>query len=486
MKILVTYQERLPMSIINIKTTITTLIDYDLPITQSLLLMDIQKNSTVKYSTFERFLKDQIDLIKIKVKNPAEARSSIDTLKKAYNITNLKNNNLIIADDGDASLTFVSFIYEMFSVFLDDMKAKPITDRTFVNHLKNLDGLIEDSEKYLSYNTMEKDRYMEDVQTFLRRVKQDFDKNRKVITTRVANLSKFFDDDADESINKNKIMEEIFILYEKYIEPFYSFLENYNENGFIIRLRDFRQFFKNNNLLEEDEINRFILSYSSYKNDIQEVYYKINDYRRKGKKDLLVYNAIESEYNILDGAISLLQDGKKTRNHLESSDYDTRFRQFNNLKVNNFTRSDVSLDYKLLSERFSKIEDEFLIDFEDNEVTEEELPVTKEEIITRIEEHEIKREIAQFNINLELKITNIIHKNLKVIAKNDSIDLLKKINHILSVNFQHDHKISYTIYAYFLVREKIKNIRVNFEQKDSITIDKRSYLYRPVFVKGAA
>lgn len=469
--------------LINKKITLCTLIEYDSPITESLILMEINKKDTIKFSTFNQFLKLEIDRIKVKHANLPNLDTIIEKVKKCYSIVNLRNNNLVVIDDGDSSISFVSYIYDMFSELLDSMKAKPITDRIFVNHLKYLDGLIHDSSKYNAFNHIEKERYIEDIHTFLRNVKHDFDKNRNVIVDRAENLSKFFEDDFDESVNKNKVMEDIVILCEKYIEPFYSFLMNFNPNSFIYRLKEFKAFFISNDFSEDEEISRFIIAYASYRSDIKNVYDRINDYRRKGKTDLLVYNAFEKEFNILNNEILLLQDGKKTKNHIESSEYHKAFNHFSDLKVNNIMYSDFAIEYIHLPERFMKIEDQFLMDMDASEINNDNVDnlLDEDEILTRIKQKEINHEITNFYFDLELKITNIISTNMNYLSKQDGVDLLQKIHHILNINIK-DHKIAYTQYAYLILRAKLKNITIKFNKRNKIIANNRFYTYRPIYV----
>ena len=473
------------LMLINKKMTLCTIIEFDGPIIESLLLMNAQKGDFVKLSKFEIFLKMEIDKIKLRLSNRKDLDLLIDKIKRVYSISNLKNNNIIIVDDGDSSLSFVSHIYDMFSDLLDSMKIKPITDRVFVNHIKYLNGLIKDSLEYNSYNQIEKETYLEDVHLFLRKVKQDFDKNRKIIIRRSENLSKFFEDESDSPMNKNEVMEEIIVLCEKYIEPFHNFLMNYNKQGFLFNLSKFKQFFIVNNLREEDEISRFIVSYASYRKDIKIVFDKINDYRRKCKKDFIVYNSFEREFNALSEAVLDLQDGKRTKNHISSSDYHEGFNRFDNLKVNNSNGSEISVNYINLPERFTKIEDQFLIEFEFESENKPEDKFEKE--ITQEDRDKSKKikleyEKSQINMKLEDKLSKIISKNMKYIQLDDGIDILFKINKALSVNIS-DYKVSHLIYCYFLVRDQLKGVEVHHNKKHDVVIGDSCYTYRPVYSK---
>ena len=470
--------------IINKKTTLITLIEYDSPIVQSLLFMDENKRDSVKLSRFEQFLKREVDNIKIRHSGASDLKSRIERVKKAYSINNLKNNNIIIVDDGDSSLSFVNHIHEMFTDMLDSMKAKPITDRTFINHMKYLQGLMKDSESFESYSDVDRERYMEDVHTFLRTVKQDFDKNRKVIVNRAENLSRFFEDE-DSTINKNVIMEEIVVLCDKYIEPFYLFLENFNPTGFIKRLSKFKRFFVRNNLPEEDEISRFILNYASYRKDIKNVYDKINDYRRKGKNDLIIYNAFEKEFNLLNDTVMSLQDGKQTKNYLDSSDYHLSQKRFFELIVNNFGSANYAIDYEKIPQRFSKIEDALMIDMlelDDIETEDKKPKITQEENIKRIKKEELTHEISKFNLDLETRINRVLHRNMKFLQKPDGIDLFAKIQCVLAKNIE-NYEVSYIQYSYLVVRQAIKEIRIDFNQRKKVIANNRYYSYRPVYVR---
>ena len=100
---------------INKKTTLITIIEHSEPIINSLVHMNEFNCNSVKLSRFESFLKREIDNITIKYAGTPDLKTRIERVKKAYNINNLKNNNVVIVDDGDSSLSFVNYIHEMFS-----------------------------------------------------------------------------------------------------------------------------------------------------------------------------------------------------------------------------------------------------------------------------------------------------------------------------------------------------------------------------------
>lgn len=461
-----------------------TIIEHDSPIINSLLFMIEHNQNSVKFSRFESFLKKELDDIQVRFSGTSDLKTRIEKVKKTYSLNNLKNNNIVIVDDGDNSLSFVNHIHEMFTDMLDSSKAKPITDRVFINHMKFLQGLIKSSEEYHSYDDISKERYIEDVNTFLRTVKQDFDKNRKIIVNRAENLSRFFEDEKSE-VNKNVIMEEIVVLCDKYIEPFYLFLENFNPSGFIRKLSKFKRFFVVNNLPEEDEISRFILNYASYRKDIKQVYDKINDYRRKNKSDLIIYNAFEKEFNRLNESVMQLQNGKQTRNYLESSNYHLSQKRFGNLIVNNFSGANYCVNYKSVYTRLDKIEDTLTVDMYDLDDSSniETLPkITQEDNLKRIKKDELKHEISKFNLEIETKINRIIHKNMRFLTKTDGIDLLSKIGYIIEKNME-DYRISHIQYGYLIIRQSIKNIKVDFNKRRKITASQQYYSYRPVYVR---
>lgn len=443
--------------------------------------MDITSSHYINKDIFNIFIKEQIDI----VKNLNTKKQVIEQIKNAYSIKNLITHRLISFDDGENKFSFVKYLEDMFRDISEDIRPKPITKRTFLDHIHNLESLIKDSKSYESYSEIEKELFLEDLKKKLNIIKQDFEKNKDIIEKEADNLSRFLEDDTNDNNLKREMMTEIIALSDKYIEPFFYFLqERNNKNGFISKMKEIKIFFDSlDDSISSWEINRFIINFKSYDKDIIDIYHKINDYRRKGSEDLIVYNSFEKAFNELNYFSEELLDGLLIKNSLESSDFHNKFNLFSSIKVDNFKKNEISLDYDDLVIRLDKIEETLLI--EKNKTIEEsqnEINIDKLEKLKSINTLFDKQgKINRDNTNI---ISSILGANMKSLMKHDEkYDIIYKIHVILNRNMD-KYDPFFTVYAYNSIRKKINHVKVGYNERKQIKHNNNIYEYRPVYNLG--
>ncbi|MBM24249.1 MAG: hypothetical protein CL760_00875 [Chloroflexi bacterium] len=461
--------------------TLETLLLFKNPIIKSIQRMDSIKNNYVDKTNFQIFIKEQITI----VENLNEKKQVVEQIKNAYSLKNLISHRLINFDDGEDKLSFTSYIEDMFRDISEDIKPKPITRRTFLDHINNLDNLIKDSYDYHSYNKIEKELFVEDLKRKLNVIKQDFEKNKNIIENEADNLSQFLEDDTKDIKSKREMMTKIIELSDKYIEPFFNFIqERRNKEGFISKLKKIGLFFEElDDTIEAYEISRFVLNFKGYNKEIFNIYEKINDYRRKGREDLTVYNAFEKAFNNLHETSEELLDGLLVRNTLESSNFHESFNLLSSIKANNFKKTDISMNYDDLSSRFDKIEETLLIDKDKTEEEiEHEIDDEKLKSLEKIETLFDKK--GKINIQNTQLISDIIGVNMKnLMTKDDKYDIIYKLHTILSSNMS-NYDVFFTVYAYNSIRKRINNVKVGYNERNRLKVDDKIYEYRPVYNLG--
>lgn len=466
---------------LNKTKTLETLIIFKDPIIKSIQSMDVISSNYINRDTFNIFVKEQIEI----AKGLNEKKQIVEQIKNAYSIKNLINHRLISFDDGENKLSFVQYLEDMFRDISEDIKPKPITKRTFLDHLNNLENLIQDSHNYGSYSKTEKELFIEDLKKKLNIIKQDFEKNKNIIEKEADHLSRFLEDDNNDINSKREMMSEIIALSDKYIEPFFNFLQERNNNdGFISKMKKIKRFFDElDDSVESWEINRFIINFKSYDKEIFSIYHKINDYRRKGREDLAVYNAFEKAFLDLNNTSEDLLDGLLTKNSLEFSNFHDSFELFDSIKDSQFKKNEISMDYEDLEMRFDKIEESLLIDKDK----------TIEEVQNKIDENKLeslKKEKSLFDIQGKVNIENtniisaILGANMTSLMKDDDkYDIIYKIHTILSRNME-NYDTFFTVYAYNSIRKRITNVKVGYNERKQLKYDNKIYEYRPIYNLG--
>jgi hypothetical protein len=472
--------------IVNTEQTIITLIENKKVILDALDYMDNINSNQINITQFDIFVSNQMDLIK-KQYSGKHVNNKLYNIELAFSIKNLRKHNLIQVDDSNGRIDFVDYIEDMFKALQDNSKVKPITNRIFIQHSNNLISIIEDSYKFESFSNLDKEVFFEDLRNFLKNVKQDFEKNINTIIGKSNSLSSYLDDKIDSSINKQKVMQQIVELCDKYIEPFFNFLStSKNKDGFVNNLVKLKVFFKNQDMnIEEQEVSRFIMSFGSYHKDIKSVYEQINEYRRKGQKDLILFNSFESAFKELDEYIMAMQDGKMTKNYLDISNYHENYNNFDNIKTNNITRSEINCDYDNFVQNFDQIEKTSLIDINDEDKAELPNILNQEDLDIIALKDEYIRNVATMNNKTTSKISRILSRNSQELRKaDDTYDIYHKLHVILSKNIE-NYKPFYVLYAYTHLRKSLTNVRVGHNIRKNIKHDNKKYNYRPVYSVGA-
>lgn len=474
---------------INIKTTLNYLINYDGPAVKAIESMDVIGKNRFDIIKFEVFVKNEIDIVAKQKAGSSECKQILESIRKSYNIHNLKKHQLIMVDESDNTFTFNKSLEHLLRQISEKMKIKPITDKRFKAHSKTLIDIVEETKVFCTKPDSEQEVFIEYLQEFLRDVKQDFETNKTSIITRVENLSRLLNKKEAEGAIQRALMSEIDELCDKYIEPFLHFISGTRDpNGFIPNMIKVRLFFKNQEMLiEESDINKFILNFSSYVKDMKDVYVKINDYRRKGQQELIVFNAFEKAFNHLEECVMSLQDGKLTRNHLEShSEFMEKYPLFGDLKVNNEKPALISVDYQKIAYSFESIEKTLLIDSEADDVKEPIKEIDAESLLKIQNSEKVIRERARLNTQTTLTISRILNKHSEELnSPDEEVDLQSKIDTLLR-KYINNYNPFQSMYAYSYLRKRIKNVKIGFNTRKSLynLEETERLVYRPVYVQG--
>jgi len=474
---------------INYKSTIKYIVDYDEPFASLVEYMDHHGVTRVPLVFFELQVKQLIDKI-----SKGTDRQIIDAISKAYALRNLKQHNFVTHDESNESIALTKFIEMFVRNMSEKMRVKPITDKRFKAHASQLNNILNEANSYVSKTTTDKANFREYLQDFLSEVKQDFESNKRAITLRTDNLSKLLKSSEAQG-GQRLIYTKIVELCERYVEPFFQFISHtQDKNGFIptmVRLRDF--FAEQEMLDEEAEVGRFILNFSSYTKDIQHVYDRINDYRRKGQQDLIVFNGFEKAFNHLSEIVMGMQDGLLVRNDLHNNqDFIESYKRFDNIKADNEKHGNVSINYTDLIYHFKNIEKDLVFS---SRRSSQNSPLTQELNLERLaldkEAASLLRARNQKNKQLILKISKLIKLHFSSFNKlEEPMDIIGDIHKVLSANLK-DYRPFFTLYAYTNIRKKLLAIEkqgrikvcVGYDQRNTFTYNGISYKYRPILIQ---
>jgi hypothetical protein len=475
------------MLTLNFQTMMTWLVAHPYPLQQAVEAMDKENVNKMPFSVFEIMVKEMISHeLRSTLK---EKRSSVEySLKRSYSLKNLRKYQLILVDESEGMFSFSKFFDQFIRFMSEQNKVRPITDKRFKAHAKELDDIIQETTSFNSKTENDRTVFLEYIQEFLFDVKQDFETNKNCIISRTDNLSNLLNA-ADNTHTNRLVMPKIIELCDKYVEPFFYFISSTkNPQGFIPNMVKLRTFFdKEERYTEESEVNKFIINFSSYIRDIKTVYDKINDYRRKGQHDLIVFNAFEKAFNDLNETIIALQDGKMTKNHLESDpEYINKFPLLNDLKVNNERASVLGVDYQSISGNIIQIEKTLSIFSEVKEEATGISEIDAEALLLRAGREKDIKERAKLQHRTTRRIQRVLSHYMKYLRAPDSEnDLLFKLDKVLRPNVD-GYTPFYALYAYIFLRKTLTKVTVGFNQRKYLTNhdNKQRFSYRPVFVKG--
>lgn len=474
---------------INYKTTIKYIVDYDEPFVSIVEYMDKHNVTRVPLVYFELQVKQLID----KVKN-FQDRQSVDAISKAYSIRNLKLHNFAVHDESNETISLTKFIEMFIRNMSEKMRVKPITDKRFKAHASTLTNILDEANTYISKTTNDKVVFREYLQEFLSEVKQDFETNKRAISQRTDNLSKLLkstQEQGDQRLIYSKIVE----LCERYVEPFFQFISHtQDKHGFIPTMVQLREFFSIQNMLEEEaEVSRFIINFASYTKDIQRVYDRINDYRRKGQQDLIVFNSFEKAFNQLSELVIEMQDGLLVRNDLHNNqEFISTYSKLSDAKADNEKHGNVSINYAELTEHFYNIEKDFLF-FSKSKTTDK--PKSQDIDLERLaldkESAKALRARNKESKKLILLISKLIKDHFSSFKNiGESKDLIGDIHKILSTHIE-QYRPFFTLYAYTNIRKKLLpfeeqgviRVTVGYNQRRKFTYQGVNYNYRPILIQ---
>lgn len=474
---------------INYKSTIKYIVDYDEPFSALVEYMDQQSVTRVPLVFFELQVKQLID----KVKKGTD-RQIVDAISKAYALRNLKQHNFVTHDESNESIALTKFIEIFVRNMSEKMRVKPITDKRFKAHASQLDDILSEANCYASKTETDKANFREYLQDFLSEVKQDFESNKRAITLKTDNLSKLLKSSETQGAQR-LIYTKIVELCERYVEPFFQFISHtQDKNGFIPTMVRLREFFAEQEMLDEEaEVGRFILNFASYTKDIQHVYDRINDYRRKGQQDLIVFNGFEKAFNHLSEIVMGMQDGLLVRNDLQNNqDFIITYKQFDNAKTVNEKHGNVSINYIDLIEHFANIEKDLVFSSRRNS---QYSPLSQDINLERLaldkESASLLRARNHKNKQLILKISKLIKQHFSSFNKLEGpMDIIGNIHKVLSANIE-DYRPFFTLYAYTNIRKKLLAVEkqglirvcVGYDQRYTFAYKGINYKYRPILIQ---
>ncbi|CCQ10163.1 hypothetical protein PALB_10280 [Pseudoalteromonas luteoviolacea B = ATCC 29581] len=474
---------------INYKSTIKYIVDYDEPFSALVEYMDKQSVTRVPLVFFELQVKQLIDKV-----NKGTDRQIVDAISKAYALRNLKQHNFVTHDESNESIALTKFIEMFVRNMSEKMRVKPITDKRFKAHASQLDDILSEASSYVSKTTIDKANFREYLQDFLSEVKQDFESNKRAITLKTDNLSKLLKSSETQGAQRI-IYTKIVELCERYVEPFFQFISHtQDKNGFIPTMVRLREFFAEQEMLDEEaEVGRFILNFASYTKDIQHIYDRINDYRRKGQQDLIVFNGFEKAFNHLSEIVMGMQDGLLVRNDLQNNqDFISAYKQFDNAKADNEKHGNVSINYIDLIEHFANIEKDLVFSSRRNS---QYSPLSQDINLERLaldkESASLLRARNQKNKQLILKISKLIKQHFSSFNKLEGpMDIIAHIHRVLSANIE-DYRPFFTLYAYTNIRKKLLafekqgliRVIVGYDQRHTFSYKGINYKYRPIIIQ---
>lgn len=476
---------------VNAKTCIRILIEHSKPIEDMLEYLARNNCESIPTNVFQVYVKKLLENIDLQMANsPHRSRVKFE-ITESYDIKTLQRHDYIIVDEGKNLISLNDFVDSLFRHIVDKMLLKPIPERKFRQHENNLSVIINESKRFNTKNKLEREAEIEYIKEFLRSVKSDFSSNLIAIDTHSDNLSKLIESNNKE-YSKRDIMREIVTLCDKYIEPFFRFLQTTtrNQNAFIYKLSKLQDFFDAQGFVHEaNDINRFIIHFSKYIDEIKVIYDRINDYRRKGQQDLLVFNAFEHAFNNLKNCAQSVLDGKTIKNTLDSSEFHHQYSKLASMPDSR-KRMIGGIDLKYIVNNAREIET-FLMMESNKEATVSEVILDDIKLAEIAAKQEAQNRTSQKHRKNKMLITAIIKKYLTYLcAPSDDEDLIQKIYKVLKKHFPQDEFSGHlVIVAYYHIRNnQVKNIETGFNRRRYF-IDQKSnikYIYRPVFARQGA
>jgi hypothetical protein len=472
---------------VNARTCMTTMLKYSKPVEDVLEYLNRNGCESVPTHTFQLYVKDLLDSIELQLGASDSLKRVKFEIAESYDIRTLKNHGYIILDEGKNLMSLSDFVDTLFRHIVDKMLLKPIPERKFRQHENNLSVIINESKRFNSKSKLERDAEIEYIKEFLRTVELDFSSNLSAIETHSGNLSKLIES-KETNYSKRDIMEEIVVLCDKYIEPFFRFLQTTNKarSGFISKLDKLQDFFEHEGFhYEANDINRFIIHFSKYIDEIKVIYDKINEYRRKGQQDLLVFNAFEQAFNALKESAESVLDGKTIKNSLESSNFHQSFSKLNGL-MEGKKRQLGGINIRYIKKHPKEIENFLLLESNTAPtMTEVLLDDAALERMAKLQKE--RNKVTQRNNKNKMKITAIMHKYRTYLsAPSQDEDVMQKTYKVLKKHMPEDQLTGHMVLmAYFHLRNnQNKKVSTGFNRR-RFFIDVAAnvkYVYRPVFI----
>jgi hypothetical protein len=457
------------------------------PIEEMLDYLHGNNSESIPIHIFQIYVKRLLENIELQHANSPHLKRIKFEIIESYDVQTLKKHDYIVIDEGKNMMSLNVFVDSLFRHVVDKMLLKPIPERKFRQHENNLSVIINESKRFNSKSKLERDSEIEYIKEFLRNVKSDFTSNLVAIDTHSDNLSKLIES-GDINYSKRDIMKDIGLLCDKYIEPFFRFLQttDRSRSGFISKLGKLQDFFESEGFhYEANDINRFIIHFSKYIDEIKIIYDRINEYRRKGQQDLIVFNAFEQAFNALKKCAESVLDGKTTKNRLDSSDFHKRFTKLNGMPDSR-KRLLGGIGLKYIAENASEIESFLLLDI--NETSKVKDVVLDEVMLKKMAKEQYEKNIIiQKNNKSKMKITAIMNKYRDYLSASSSEeDIMQKTYKVLRKHLSKDEFSGHmVIMAYYYLRNnQNKQVSTGFNRRRYFIDHNASvrYIYRPVFV----
>lgn len=469
---------------VNAKTCIKTLIEYSRPIERLLDYQIRNQCETIPVDIFQTYVRELLQDVKIQLKDAANLSRVVNEITESYSIAALQRHDYVIVDEGNRAIALNGFVDSLFRHIVDKMLVKPIPERKFRQHEKTLSDIIKDSAAFNAKNQSSREVEIEYIQEFLREVKSDFSSNLLAIETHSENLSQLIESDEHE-LSKRELMNKIVELCDKYIEPFFRFLQaSYKRASFIEKMGQLQQFFAREGFVyEANDINRFIIHFKKYLDEIKVVYDRVNSYRRKSKQDLRVFNAFEKAFNDLNDAVLSVLDGKRVANKLESSRFHTPYTHLDGM-LNSKKRFSSGFNADHVRRHFASIENKLLLEINNRSLIEE--CEVDEDMLQRLAtEQAARHEVTKQQREHKSRINMILRRYQAFFRSPSDEDLMQRVYKVLKKHLPDDIFSGYTVLmAYFHIRSSyVKTVRVGFNQR-CYFIDTNSnikYVYRPVY-----
>jgi len=471
---------------VNAKTCIRTLIEHSRPIERMLDYQIKHHCETIPVDIFQAYVRDLLQNIKVQHKGSQNLSRILNEATESYSLAALQRHDYVIVDEGNRAIALNGFIDSLFRHIVDKMLIKPIPERKFRQHEKTLGEIIKDCSAYNAKSKSEREVEIEYIQEFLRGVKSDFSSNLLAIETHSDNLSQLIEKDEAE-LSKRELMAKIVELCDKYIEPFFRFLQaSYKRSSFIEKMGQLQEFFARQGFVyEANDINRFIIHFRKYIDEIKVIYDRVNSYRRKGKQDLRVFNAFEKAFHDMSDASLSVLDGKRVANKLESSGFHKMYTQLDGM-LDSKRRVMPGLNADHIIRHFSQIENKLLIEVNQTDKMEER--EVDEEMLARLAKEQAERNRITKKQREDKNLINaILRRYQKYLRTPSQEDLMLRVYKVLRKHLPEDIFSGYVVLmAYFHMRSShVRNVEIGFNRRRYFIDEKNhiKYIYRPVYAK---